>query len=53
MPKPNPPAWEIVRCPRCDVAIMSSSEETVRTLLLCHIQICGTPEESQAEETTR
>ena len=49
-PEPKPPNWEVLRCPRCDHAIMSSSEDTVRTLLLCHIQICGAPEEPELED---
>ena len=49
-PEPKPPNWEVLRCPRCDQAIMSSSEHTVRTLLLCHIQICGAPDEPELED---
>ena len=49
-PEPKSPKWEVLRCPRCDLAIMSSSADAVRTLLLCHIQICGAPEEPELED---
>ena len=49
-PEPKPPKWEVLRCPRCDLAIMSSSADAVRTLLLCHIQIWGAPEEPELED---
>ena len=49
-PEPKLPKWEVLPWPRCDLAIMSSSADAVRTLLLCHIQICGAPEEPELED---
>jgi len=41
---------DVLRCPGCGLAIMSSSEGTVRPLLWCPIQTCGAPEEPEVED---
>jgi hypothetical protein len=47
-PQPRRPlvTWTLIRCPRCDWAVMSESDEVVDTLLHVHIEVCGRGEDA-------
>jgi hypothetical protein len=42
-PQPRRPLviWTLIRCPRCDWAVMSESDEVVDILLRVHVEMCG------------